>query len=148
MQKMEFSIKIQAPRNKVWGTLWDDKTFRDWGNIIDEGQYMVGEMKEGNEVQFISSVSGYGVTSLIEKLDPHKFVLFRQMADTADTKESGEQEREKEWTGGTETYSLVEKEGVTTLVVELDVPRGQEETFKVRFPKALERVKILAEKKD
>ena len=50
MQKMQFSIEIEAPREKVWQTLFDDKTFRDWGNIIDEGQYMVGELAEGNEV--------------------------------------------------------------------------------------------------
>ncbi len=106
---------------------------------------MVGEIKEGDEVQFISSVSGYGVTSLIEKLVPNQFVSFRQMADT---KDSGQREREKEWTGGTESYSLAENDGVTILTVDIDVPSGQEETFKVRFPKALERVKILAEKKE
>ena len=145
MQKKQFSIEIKASQEKVWNTLWEDKTFRDWGNIIVEGQYMVGEMKEGNEVQFISSVGGYGVTSLIEKLALNEFVSFRQMADT---KDSGEREREKEWTGGTESYSLAENEGVTTLTVDIDVPPGQEETFRVRFPKALERVKILSEKKE
>ena len=105
---------------------------------------MVGELKEGSEVQFISSVSGYGVTSLIEKLARSEFVSFRQMADT---KDSGEREREKEWTGGEESYSLGENDDVTTLTVNMDVPPGQEETFKNIFPKALERVKILAEKK-
>lgn len=54
---------------------------------------MKGVMKEGNEIQFISSVSGYGVTDLIEKLNPNEFVLFRHGVDT---KESGQQEREKE----------------------------------------------------
>jgi uncharacterized protein YndB with AHSA1/START domain len=142
MQKQEFSIEIQTPREKVWNTLWEDKTFRDWANIIDEGMYMVGELKEGNEVQFISSVSGYGVTSLVEKLIPNEFVSFRQMADT---KDSGEREREKEWTGGAESYSLAERGGTTTVTVDIDVSPGQEETFKDRFPKALERVKILAE---
>ena len=106
---------------------------------------MVGEIKEGNEVQFISSVSGYGVTSLVEKLLPNEFVSFRQMADT---KDSGEGVREKEWTGGEESYSLAENNGFTTLTVNIDVPPGQEETFKIRFPKALERVKILAEEKE
>jgi hypothetical protein len=101
---------------------------------------MVGEMKEGNEVKFISFKSGYGVTSLIEKLIPDEFVSFRQMADT---KESGAQEREMEWTGGKESYCLTECNGMTTLTVELDVPYEQMETFKVRFPKALERVKVL-----
>ena len=143
MQKQQFSIEIQTSREKVWHTLWADKTFRDWASIIDEGQYMVGELEEGNEVQFISSVSSYGVTSLVAKLVPDEFVLFRQMADT---KDSGEREREKEWTGGTESYSLAENDGITTLTVDIDVPPGQEETFKDRLPKALARVKVLAEK--
>jgi hypothetical protein len=145
MQKRQFLIEIKSPRERVWNTLWEDKTFRDWANIIDEGMYMVGEMEEGNEVQFISSVSGYGVTSLVEKLVQNEFVSFRQVADTMD---SGEREREKEWTGGTESYSLAKNNDVTTLTVDIDVPPGQEETFKVRFPKALERVRILAEKKE
>ena len=141
---MQFSIEIEAPSEKVWQTLWEDKTFRDLGNIIDEGLYMVGEMAEGSEVQFISSVSGFGVTSVIEKLIPHEYIAFKQVADTMD---SGKQERDKEWTGGTESYELIEKNNITNLTVKIDVPPGQEETFKVRFPKALERVKILAEKK-
>ena len=61
-------------------------------------------------------------------------------------KESGQREREKEWTGATESYSLAEKNGVTTLIVKTDIPQEQEETFNIRFPKALERLKTLAEK--
>lgn len=143
MKKIQFSIEINASKERVWATLWEDITFRDWASIIDEGSYMKGVMKEGNEVQFISSVNGYGVTSLIEKLNPNEFVLFRH---SADTKESGQLEREKEWTGGTESYSLTEKNGVTTLIVKIDVPKEQEETFNIRFPRALERIKTLEEK--
>ena len=143
MKEIQFSIEIKASKERVWATLWEDITFRDWANIIDEGTYMKGVMKEGNEIQFISSVNGYGVTSLVEKLNRDEFVLLRH---SADTKESGQQEREKEWTGGTESYSLTEKNGVTTLIVKTDVPQEQEETFNIRFPIALERVKTLAEK--
>jgi hypothetical protein len=39
-------------------------------------------------------------------------------------------------------------QGLSFLTVAIDVPTGQEETFKLRFPKALERVKILAEEKE
>lgn len=143
MNEIQFLIEINATRERVWATLWEDVTFRDWANIIDEGTYMKGEMKEGNEIQFISSVNGYGVTDLIEKLIRNEYVLFRH---SADTKESGQQDREKEWTGGTESYSLTEKNGVTVLTVKTDVPQEQEETFHIRFPKALERIKTLAEK--
>lgn len=143
MKEIQFSFVIKASKERVWKTLWEDSTFRDWANIIDEGTYMKGEIEEGNEIQFISAVNGYGVTSLIEKLHPNEFVLFRHGADT---KESGQQEREKEWTGGTESYSLTEKNGVTTLIVKMDVPKEQEETFAIRFPRALECIKTLAEK--
>lgn len=144
MKKIQFSIEINASKEKVWKTLWEDATFRDWASIIDEGLYIKGVMKEGNEIQFISSVNGYGVTSLVEIFSPNEFVLFRHCADT---KESGEQEREKEWTGGTESYSLTEANGITTLTVKMDIPYEQEETFNIRFPRALKRLKTLAEKK-
>lgn len=143
MKEIQLSIEINGAKEKVWATLWDDSTFRDWASIIDEGTYLKGEMKEGNEIQFISSVNGYGVTSLIEKLRPNEFVLFRH---SADTKESGQQERKKEWTGGTESYSLAEKNEVTTLTVKADIPQELVEIFNDRLPKALERIKILAEK--
>ena len=143
MKEFQFTIEINATKERVWATLWDDATFRDWASIIDEGTYMKGTMKEGNEIQYISSVNGYGVTSVIEKLIPNEFVLIRHSADTI---ESGEKERKKEWTGGKESYSLIEKNGVTTLIVKTDLPEEQEETFNIRLPKALERVKILAEK--
>jgi uncharacterized protein YndB with AHSA1/START domain len=94
MHTQEFSIHIKASPEKVWSVLWNTETFRDWANIIDEGMYLSGEMKEGNKVQFISSVSGYGVTSLVTKLIPNEFVSFKQLVDT---KDNGELEREKEW---------------------------------------------------
>ena len=142
MKELQFSIKINAPKERVWVTLWDEKSFRDWAGIIDEGTYMQGEMTQGNEIQFISSINGYGVTSLIEKLTPNEFVLFRH---SADTKESGLQEREKEWTGGAESYSLTEKNGVTALLVKTDVPEEMEEMFNIILPKVMERIKTMAE---
>lgn len=145
MKEMQFSIEIHATKEKVWDTLWQDETFREWAGLIDPGTYMVGDLQVGNEVQFISAENGYGVTSLVEKLLPSKFLLLRH---SADTQESGKQEREKEWTGGAESYSLAEKDGITTLTVAFDVPPELEEYFKDNYPKALERVKVLAERKN
>jgi len=137
-------MEINATKERVWDTLWQDETFRDWASIIDPGTYMVGDLKEGNEIQFISSESGYGVTSLVEKLVAGEFLLLRHRADT---QEEGKRERENEWTGGEESYSLAEKDSTTTLTVAFDVPPELEEYFTVNYPKALERVRVLAERK-
>lgn len=138
---MQFQVEIRATKEKVWDTLWQDETFRQWAGIIDPGTYMVGELREGNEVQFISA-NGYGVTSLVEKIMPNEFLLLRHQADTQD---SGKREREKEWTGGEESYRLMEEESITTLTATFGVPLELEEYFKVNYPKALECVKELAE---
>ena len=143
MKEMQFSTQINASKEKVWDTLWRDETFREWASIIDPETYMVGELKEGNEVQFISSHGGYGVTSLVETLVVNEFLLLRH---NADTQEEGKLEREKQWTGGTESYSLVENDGVTKITISFDVPLELEEYFKISYPKALERIKTLAEK--
>lgn len=143
MKEIRFTVEIHAPKEKIWDTLWQDETFRQWAGIIDPGTHMVGELKEGGEVQFISA-NGYGVTSLVEKLAPNDFLLLRHSADTQD---SGKQEREKQWTGGAECYTLAEKDDTTTLTVAFDVPPELEEEFRASYPKALERIKSLAEKK-
>lgn len=143
MKEMQFQIEINATKEKVWNTLWEDNTFRQWADFIDPGTYMIGDLKEGNEVQFISA-SGYGVTSLAEKLVPGEFLQLKHQVDTQD---SGEREREEQWTGGEESYSLIEKgEDLTVLTITLDVPLELLEEFKVSYPKALEEIKLLAER--
>ena len=83
MNEMQFVVEIRAVKERVWDTLWQDQTFRQWAGIIDPGTYMVGELKEGNEIQFISG-NGYGVTSLVEKLVPGELLLLKHRADTQD----------------------------------------------------------------
>ena len=143
MKEMKFSVEIDAAKEIVWDILWRDETFREWASIIDPETYMVGELKQGNEVQFISAHGGYGVTSLVEEIIPNEFLLLRHNADTQD---EGARSRENEWTGGAERYSLVEHEGVTTLTTSFDVPTEMLEYFEEAYPRALGRVKELAEK--
>lgn len=142
MQDMKFSIDIHAPKEKVWVTLWQDETFREWAGIIDPGTYMVGELKAGNEVQYISAENGYGVTSLVAELAEGEYLLLRHQADTQD---SGQNTRAKEWTGGEESYRLAENEGITTLTVTFGVPAHLEGYFSDAYPKALQCVKELSE---
>ena len=140
---MQFSIEIHATKERVWDTLWQDETFREWASIIDSETYMMGDLKEGNQIQFISAANGYGVTSLVEKLVAGEFLLLKHRSDTQET---GKRERDNQWTGGEETYTLKEVDGMTTLTVAFGVPPEMEEHFQVNYPKALERVRLLAEK--
>lgn len=142
MKELQFTIEINAHKDTVWDTLWRDESFRKWAGIIDPGTYMVGDLIEGNEVQFISSENGYGVTSLVEKLIDKELLQLRHHADT---QEAGTQTREKEWTGGKENYSLETKGDTTILTIAFNVPSHLEGYFNEQYPKALECIKSLAE---
>ena len=39
MEKMNFSIDINAPKEKVWNVLWDDDSYRKWTSAFAEGSY-------------------------------------------------------------------------------------------------------------
>lgn len=142
MKEMQFEIVIRAPREKIWATLWQDRTFREWADLIDAGTYMVGDLKEGNTVQFISA-EGYGVTSLVSALIPDEYVLFKHQADT---QHEGSNSRDDQWTGGRESYTLMDDDGATTLTMSFDVPVELEKAMSESYPKALQKVKELSEK--
>jgi len=147
MQTIQHSIEINASKENVWEALWSDKDLRDWAGIIDEGTYMTGSLEEGKEVNFISSVSGYGVVSKVDKMIPHQYVSFIQIADVKVGKNGSFEKRDKQWEGGKEVYKLEEKDGKVMLSLTQETPDELIEIFKTRIPKALERIKILAEKK-
>jgi len=50
---------------------------------------------------------------------------------------------EKEWPGGEETNSLKNKAATAALTLTSEVLKELQEFFKVNYPKALERVKVL-----
>jgi hypothetical protein len=146
MQTIQHSIGINASKENVWEVLWSDQTLRDWANIIDEGTYMEGKLQQGNEISFMSA-SGFGVSSKVEKLIPYKYVSLRQIADIKVGKDGAIEKRDKQWTGGLESYELEESNGKVALTVTQDVPEELVEMFNTRIPQSLERVKVLAETK-
>ena len=142
MKELVFEININKPKEVVWNILWDDLSFRDWANNIDEGTYLKGDLVEGNEIQFISSVNGYGVTSLVAELIPNQYILFKHAADTQNT---GAETRDKQWTGGSESYTLVEENNSTLLTIRSEIPEELVDYFNQAMPIALNRIKELAE---
>ncbi len=144
MKELSFTVTIAATKERVWRTLWNDKTFRQWAGLIDPGTYMVGELTAGSEVQFISA-GGYGVTSLVEVVRQGDYLLLRHSADTQDV---GEREREKQWTGGKEEYLLEEADGMTTLTITFDVPPELEGTMNASYPIATAKIKELVESEE
>lgn len=142
MHRLHFSIDVEAPRERVWKVLWDDETFRDWTGVFtegSEGSYIKSDWKEGGRfVFFESDVGSYGV---IEKLVPNEFIVFKHLGEIREGKEYP-------FDGGDrlEKYTLKQRGSITTLTLDQDVPEEHKSMFEDATPKALERLKELAEK--
>jgi uncharacterized protein YndB with AHSA1/START domain len=143
LQRLQFSIDIDAPRDRVWDVLWDDATYRDWTSAFSEGSYAVSDWGEGSGIQFLDARSGSGMSGVIEKKRAPEFISFRHIAEIKD----GQEQPPAGWSGAHENYTLTERASGTLLTVDLDAPAEYREMFDAAFPKALQRVKALAEAK-
>jgi uncharacterized protein YndB with AHSA1/START domain len=140
MEKMKFSVQINAPKEKVWQTLWSDDSYRKWTAAFHEGSYAKGEWKEGNDIQFLIP-EGDGMYSRIQKLVPNQQMTFEHLGEI----KGGEKQPQSKWAGALESYYLTENNGITELTVETDLEDEYLQYFKDTFPKALQLVKELAE---
>ena len=145
MQKMNFSIDINAPREKVWNVLWGDQSYRDWTSAFMEGSYAVtDDWKEGSKVLFLAT-DGKGIVSKVDAKRPNEFMSFEHQGIVKDGVEDTTSDAVKEWKGAKENYTLKEAGNGTKLIIDMDISEEEKEYFEKVWPKALERVKDLAE---
>lgn len=145
MQTREYKIEINATAQQVWFALWDDVHYRNWTSVFCPGSHAITDnWKEGGKVHFLTP-EGKGMYSIVSENTPYKKMVFTHIGNIFNYKELPLDEEAKKWTGGKEGYTVSENNGITTLVVTIDVYEKFMEFFDTVFPKALEKVKALAE---
>lgn len=144
MKQLNFSIQISAPKEKVWSTLLDDKTYRQWTSVFHEGSYAMGDWSEGSKILFLGP-EGSGMTSRIFKHVPNEFLSIQHLGTVSNGIEDFDSEGAKKWSGSLENYSVNERNGTTELLIDMDATEEYEAYFRETWPKALEKVKALSE---
>lgn len=140
MEKLNFKITIDAPREKVWKVLWDDVTYPKWTSAFSPTSYAETDWNEGSKVLFTDG-SGNGMVSRIAVKRPNEFMSFEHLGEVKDGVET-----KGEWAGALENYTLTQVGGKTELGVEMDSVGGEfAEMFKGMWPKALALIKELSE---
>src|SRR5690606_17359305 len=133
-----------APRQKVWEVLWGDGTYSQWTSVFSEGSRAESDWQQGSKVLFLDG-KGSGMYSRIEERRDSEFMSFRHLGEVKDGEEQPGNDGTKEWENALENYTLRERNGGTELLVEMDGTDEFKEYFSDTFPKALNRVKQLAE---
>ncbi len=144
---MDFTITINAPREKVWNTLWDDATYRKWASAFAEGSRAETDWKEGSKILFVDE-KGEGMVSVVAENRPNEFMSIKHLGIKMKGVESFDSEEAKQWAGAMENYTLVNQDGKTQLHVSMsgaEIPKEFEDYFKNAWPKALDKLKELSE---
>lgn len=145
MKKVDFRIDIDATKEKVWQTLWDDKTYRQWTSVFSPTSHVETDWKVGSKVLFLDADRS-GMVSRIEANEPNKFMSFQHLGEVKNGVEDIKSEKVKAWAGAYENYTLTEADGATKLLVELEIDEAFAPMFTEMFPKALQQVKEISER--
>ena len=145
MKKLHFSTDIKASKEKVWDVLWGDKTYPQWTRAFSEGSQAISdEWQEGSRVQFLDG-SGNGMYSVVAKNNPYQFMAFQHLGEVKNKKEMPLDEKSKQWSGSMEEYLLEENGDRIQVSVDVDTTDEMVDQMNEMFPKALARLKELAE---
>ncbi|HEY0677262.1 MAG TPA: SRPBCC domain-containing protein [Chitinophagaceae bacterium] len=145
MEKQTFRISIDAPREKVWNVLWNKDTYPAWTSVFSEGSRAETDWKKGSKVLFLDG-KGQGMVSKIEENKPNEYMSIEHLGYVIDGVEDTESEKVKDWKGAHENYTLKGQDNKTELIVDMDITKEYLDYFKDTWPKALDKVKELAEK--
>lgn len=141
MKRLEFSIPINATKEKVWEALWKDENYRNWCAVFHEGSHYKSDLQEGSEILFLGP-NGDGMYAIVEKVVPFEKMYFLHKGEFKD----GEKQAETYGENAIERYDLTEKDGKISLSVTMNAPEEYIPYFTSTFPPALEKVKEIAEK--
>ena len=149
MITQHFSIKINAPKEKVWHTMLDDATYRQWTAAFSEGSYYEGKWEEGSTIRFLGpdpeTGELSGMLSRIAKCEPYEFVSIEHLGIVNNGVDDMTSEEAKKWAPAYENYTFTEEDGVTELAVDSDVDEEQQDEFEKMWQAGLQRLKEIAE---
>ncbi len=145
MKNLEFKIDIAASRQKVWDTMLNPETYKEWVKASWPGSYYEGNWQQGENIRFLSPGNGGTLAKIIE-YKPYEFIRAEHIAVIkADGTEDRDSEQAKGWIGATETYTFTEDNGKTKMKTEMNVSPEWEKMFVDDWPKAMSKLKEICE---
>jgi len=144
MKKQQYSAVIKAPKEKLWNILWGKGTYEQWTAVFSEGSTAVTDWQQGSKVLFLDG-KGEGMVGKIAERRENEYLSIEHLGIVKDGKEITDGPEVNPWSGAHENYTLKEENGTTTLEVDMDITDEMKDYFDNTWPKALDKLKEMAE---
>lgn len=149
MKHLHYTIVINAPVAKVWSTMLEDPTYRQWTEAFSPGCYYSGDWKQGSKILFLAPGDNgdSGMVGRIKENRHHEYISIEYLGIVGNGTGDTSSEEAQAWAGALENYTFREKEGATELFIELTGTIGDEfvTMFDAMWPEALKKLKTLSE---
>lgn len=148
MNKLHFSITIDAPKETVWNSMLGKDSYREWTEVFMPGSHYTGDWNKGSKILFLApgeTGEMSGMVSRIKENRQYAYISIEHLGIVEEGKEDTSSESVKDWAGALENYTFKEKNGKTEVLVEMDTVEEYKEMLQDTWPKALQKLKELAE---
>jgi uncharacterized protein YndB with AHSA1/START domain len=147
-EKLQFETSIEAPVEKVYTTMLDEKSYREWTAEFCPTSFYKGSWEKGAKILFIGvSENGKqgGMVSRIKENIRNSFVSIEHLGVLDGDQEITEGAAVEGWAGALENYSFREDAGKTIVSVDMDANQEFKAYFEQTWPKALQKLKEICE---
>ncbi len=151
MKKIEFKEHIKASSRIVYETMLglnNIATYEQWTAEFNPTSTYEGNWNKGEKIYFIGTDEngkrGGMVSEIVENI-PFKFVSIRHNGILDGENEITSGEQVDPWAGNLENYSFQENNGITTVIIELEIMDDYIDYFTETWSKALNKLKEIIE---
>jgi len=146
MEKLEYKIVISASAKKVWETMLQEDTYRQWVEKSWPNSFYKGKWEKGEKIKFIGQ-DGSGTLAELVEVKPYERIFARHIAVLGPNgAEDRTSDAAKGWIGTTEEYKFTEHAGKTTLTVLMETKPEWKAMFEEGWPAALQELKKITER--
>ncbi|MGP9799913.1 SRPBCC family protein [Rheinheimera sp. NSM] len=144
VKQLHFSIVINAPVQTVWQRMLSDVGYRNWTSAFCEGSYFKGSWQQGETIRFLSP-SGDGMVATIAEHKPLELISIKHLGFIVAGKDDFSSDNVTSWAPAYENYRFRAVETGTEVSIEQDIAPEYEQYMQDTWPKALQKLKLLAE---
>ncbi|MBI5857286.1 MAG: SRPBCC domain-containing protein [Sphingobacteriales bacterium] len=145
---LRFEISINAPVGKVYKTMLNDKTYREWTAEFNPTSYYKGSWDKGSKILFLGTDKDgkeAGMVSKIRENVPDKFVSIEHLGMLQDGQEITSGPAIDGWAGALENYTFRANSNSSILEIDMDSNEEFKAYFMDTWPKALKKLKDICE---
>ncbi|HSN35295.1 MAG TPA: SRPBCC family protein, partial [Arthrobacter sp.] len=102
MEKLRYSVTINAPVQDVWTTMLDDATYREWTSVFNSDSYYEGDWNRGSEIRFLGpdgDGSLAGMIATVEENRPNELISLRYIGQIVNGEDDTTSEAAKTFIG-------------------------------------------------